>query len=515
MTTPEQQALIAQTWQQVCFHLDGLAIGTSVECVDHAGGFARLLMSDTPVALDELAELTALRPGYLNLVFRLLELQGYVSRTGGVADGEPLVAITDAGRVWSENLQAYAGFRGRVEAALAIHNGSDVLLPVVPVGVPDRIRDHLQGPVAAATMTALARSQILAADVKDVALDALPHATVPDVLSGLGWGDVRDNRFAPTEAGRLALSFTAQYYYPVSYLPMLAAVPDMLSGKPAETLAREDDGTEGHVDRELDIAFSGIVFARTCREPLFDLVLPLFDREPLETQPRAIVDCGGGDGTLLCELYAAIAAQTQRGAHLATHPLTMIGVEYNPVAEQVLGARLKAEGVPGFVFAGDVGAPGAISARLVSEGFPPDDVLHVSKSVFHNRSFARRSGTDPASWTGTSSGAFVAPDGGCLTATEIEADLEGLLRDWRAVLGRHGMVIIEAHVIAAALAAERLGRSVMTSLEASHGYSHQYLVEIDAHRAAARRAGLRAVKIHDFGAPLMGAPIMSIDHYAI
>lgn len=518
MTTPEQQTLIAKTWQQVCFHLDGLAIGTSVECVDHAGGFGPLLSAKSPIILGELADLTGLRPGYLNLIFRLLELQGYVARSGGVADGAPSIAMTDAGRAWSENHEVYAGFRARVEAALQIHRRAEIALPDVSVaateGIPDRIRDHLQGPVAAATMTALARAQIFTDGREDVACEALPHETAPEVLRGLGWGVVRDGRLSLTEAGRLALSFAAQYFYPVSYLPMLAAVPDMLSGSPSNTLMREDDGTESHVDRELDIAFSGIVFARTCREPLFELVLPMFDREPLETQPQAIVDCGGGDGTLLCELYAAIAARTRRGAHLSTHPLTMVGVEYNPVAEQVLAERLATAGVPGFVFAGDVGAPAAISEHLSAAGFPPDNVLHVSKSVFHNRSFARRRGNDMQSWSGTSSGGFVAPDGGCLTATEIEADLEGLFRDWRKVIGRHGMVVIEAHIIAAALAVERLGRSVMTSLEASHGFSHQYLLEIEAHRAAARRAGLRALKAHDFGTPFMGAPIMSIDHYA-
>lgn len=511
MATPEQQALIANTWRQVCFHLDGLAIGTSVELLHDVGCFNQLAAVDRPVAVHDLAQSNDLRPGYLNLVFRLLELQGYITRSDDVAGGDPQVAFTETGLVWREHLHAYSGYRTRVAAALMIHNGLDVTLPDAPVDVPDRIADHLRGPVAAATMTALARSEVFLEGIQGVDCGFLPHHVIPEVLAGLGWGRVEDKRLALTEAGQLALSFAAQYYYPVSYLPTLVAVPDMLRGMPADVTPREESGTENLVDRELDIAFSGIVFGRTCRDPLFDLVLPLFDQVPFDQQPRAIVDCGGGDGTVLCELYEAIAGRTARGASLATHPLTMIGVEYNPVAETILGERLNAAGVPGFVFSGDIGDPAAISARLAAEGFAPNDVLHVSKSVFHNRGFAGRKGTGLVG----SSGAFVTLDGAGLNAAQIEADLEGLFAAWRDVMGRHGMVVIEAHIIDAALATERLGRSVLTSLEASHGYSHQYLLEIDAHRAAAQRAGLRTIGTRDFGAPFMGAPIMSIDHYAV
>ena len=188
----------------------------------------------------------------------------------------------------------------------------------------------------------------------------------------------------------------------------------------------------------------------------------------------------------------------------------MVGVEYNPVAERVLAGRLDAAGVPNLVFSGDVGDPAAIAARLGEHGFAPDDVLHVSKSVFHNRTHRGTAGAV----AGTSRGAFVRPGGGLLAAGEVEADLQVLFADWAAHLGRHGMIVIEAHIVAPELTTARLGRSVVTSLEASHGYSHQYLLEIDAHRAAAARAGLRTVAAREFGAPFAGAPIMSIDHYA-
>jgi hypothetical protein len=511
MATPDQQALVNATWQQVCFHLDGLAIGTSVETINNLGGFSRLADAAAPIAVSDMSDALEIPHGYLNLVFRLLELQGYVDRTGDVAGGRACVALTASGHEWLAHVGSYSGFRGRVIAAQALLSEKDTGLAEVSSKLPDRMRCHLNGPVAAATMTALSRSELFANAADLVVVDALPHPLMANVLVGLGWASLQGAAVELTEAGRLALSFAAQYYYPVSYLPTLAAVPAILRGAETVLADREEDGSEGHVDRELDIAFSGIVFARTCRDPLFDLVLPLFDVTEPDNQPRAIVDCGGGDGTLLCELYLAIVERTSRGAMLEYHPLTMIGVEYNPVAERRLRARMQGTGVPGLVFSGDVGDPAAITARLAAEGFSRDDVLHVSKSVFHNRAYA---GT-PAEDTGTSLGAFSVPGGGLLTAGEVEADLEALFALWRNEMGRHGMVVIEAHIIEAALATERLGRNVMTSLESFHGYSHQYLVEIGLHRAAARSAGLRVVGSHDMGAPFLGAPIMSIDHYAV
>lgn len=511
MTGPADHRRIAETWKRVCFHLDGLAIGASVEALDRCGLLAGLAGQNAPVPVSRLAGDYGLRGGYLNLVFRLLELQGYAVRGGDISAGCADVRLTEAGQGWLANIGAYRGYRERVLAAQAIVAGqAGPPVPDVPRdGLSDRVRAHLAGPVTAAAMTWLVRSGTLGAGCDTARIDALPRTDLVGILAAQDWAREEDGALVLTEEGRIAVSCTPQYFYPVSYLPMLAACGSLLRGEADALADRDDAGAEAHVDRELDIAFSGIVFARTCRDPFFELALPLFDDLPLDSQPRAVVDCGGGDGTVLAELYHAICARTQRGRELESHPLVMVGVEYNPVAERVLAARLERDGIPALVFSGDIGNPAAIAARLAEAGFAPDDILHVSKSVFHNRTFAGTPMRDGAQ----SSGAFSAPDGSLLTAGQVEADLEALFRGWRKHLGRHGMIVIEAHIVPAELTADRLGRGVVTSLEASHGYSHQYLVEIEAHRTAARRAGLRVRGTHDFGAPYAGAPIMSIDHF--
>ena len=516
MTNDDTQRLSAETWQRVCFHIDGMAIGTSVSTLERAGVFGHLQAATTALEISEIAEKFALKAGYLNLVFRLLELQGYIDRSGDVADGKAYISLTSGGRAWIADLTPYRDAPARIEQARALlagHERRTASLDAAPAEMPHRVRCNVEGAEVAAVMTAFTRDatfdRLVEAAAAGLELGDLPYAAAADVLAQQGWVSIDDNRVRLTEAGHIASQMAPQYFYPASYLATLASVPDLLQGQGDAAMSRAADGTEGHVDRELDIEFSGLVFARTCRVPLFDLVLPLFDDTPLDEQPRAIVDCGAGDGTLLCEVYDAIVTQTARGQALDSHPLVMVGVEYNPVAERVLAERLNALRMPNLVFAGDIGDPEAIAQHLADGGFGADDLLHVSKSVFHNRTYAgTAAGSDAAS-----TGAFVAPGGNLLTAAQVEADLESLFRRWRDGLGRHGMVVVEAHIADAALVAKRLGRSVTTWLEASHGYSNQYLVEAAVHRRVAARAGLQTRGAREFGIEIAGAPMMTIDHY--
>ena len=75
-------------------------------------------------------------------------------------------------------------------------------------------------------------------------------------------------------------------------------VPELNFGHPGPGPAAAADGTETHLDRELDIGFSGDVFSSVCRTPFLDIALPLFDRQPVAGQPGVVVDTGCGDRTM-------------------------------------------------------------------------------------------------------------------------------------------------------------------------------------------------------------------------
>jgi hypothetical protein len=264
----------------------------------------------------------------------------------------------------------------------------------------------------------------------------------------------------------------------------------------------------------VDIRYSGMVFNRTCRDAFFDIVLPIFDRTPLSAQPRYVVDMGCGDGSLLRELFYAIRERTARGQVLDGDPLIVVGVEYSPIARDTAARCLQAAGVPHIVVTGDISEPDEVARTLRQKGVDMIDALQVSKSVIHDRFF--RCGTSGVMGDAPppqSTAVFVAEDGALIGAREMAADLVTHFNRWRPWITRHGMAVIEAHTVDPCLSAAKVGQSLMTGLDASHGYSHQYLVEREFFSWAAEQAGFHAVASRDLATEMVGKPIISIDHF--
>ena len=308
-------------------------------------------------------------------------------------------------------------------------------------------------------------------------------------------------------------AYARQYWHPVSYLPALRNVDHLLFGDPAAADAVPDE--DAHLDRELDIVFSGDVFTATCREPFLDVCLPLFDEPDLDRQPALVVDSGCGDGTLLYTLHTAIRDRTARGRRLADRPLLMVGVEPSPVARHITAERLARAGIPHLVIDGDITDPDRMARQLAGYGLDAADALHVSKSVIHDRNF--RAGR-PRSLPDTARPPrmlrfFVDSDGQAITPDAMARDLAAHFHSWRALARRHGLVVIEAHAPDAMRAAMLNGTTLATDLDATHGYSRQYPVEPQVFAWAAEVAGFRSVRHHDLGTANSGHTMLTIDHF--
>jgi len=73
-------------------------------------------------------------------------------------------------------------------------------------------------------------------------------------------------------------------------------------------------------------------------------------------------------------------------------------------------------------------------------------------------------------------------------------------------------VVIEAHTMDPGLVGQSFLRSMITSLNASHGFSHQYLVEVETFRNAAGLAGYQLLASRDI-ASAFPRPVLSINHF--
>ena len=72
----------------------------------------------------------------------------------------------------------------------------------------------------------------------------------------------------------------------------------------------------------------------------------------------------------------------------------------------------------------------------------------------------------------------------------VEASLFEHLQKWKPYVEKFGLLIIELHTIDPKLTANNLGKTAATAYDATHGYSDQYILEVDVFKAVAKEAGL-------------------------
>jgi hypothetical protein len=538
-----------RVWDALCRHIDGMAIGTTMAALHERGALALLAAQDRTEFAALRARLAA-SPGFLHVALRLLADQGWVARQGEPGTDQLTIVPTARGRVvMTELAAAYpAAVRSLAQAGRigeALEDGSlapfaalarrEWGLPVAGIapGIRRQVLGHLDGHLVAPVMYAVSSGKADITTSRGAAeILALPGWARPGTASGAAPGLTSD--------GELALSLASQYRYPMTYLPLLRQVPELLFGEPRKPADGDTDGDTGdddnggtgeetHLDRELDLRFSGDVFAAACREPFLRLALPLFDRTPLGRQPALVVDTGCGDGTLLEVLYRAVREQTERGRHLAERPLLMAGVDPSPVARRMAAARLSQAGVPHVILDGDIADPAGLERALAARGLDARDALHVCKSAIHDRAYegpGPATGSGPAEGPGSAegprpdtaapppgAGAYALPDGSAIPASSVALDLARLFRRWQPLASRHGWLVIEAHAVPAAVLAGLIGRTHATVLDATHGYACQYPVEPAVFAWAAQTGGFVSRGHAAPGAATLGHTILTIDHF--
>ncbi|KAG0298085.1 hypothetical protein BGZ96_002980 [Linnemannia gamsii] len=143
---------------------------------------------------------------------------------------------------------------------------------------------------------------------------------------------------------------------------------------------------------------------------LDQIILEIFDRQPLDAQPHYVADIDCGDGSLLRRVYEVVSTRTARGRSFNTYPLTLIGAVHN---EQVLTATEKIlQGLPHILVRGDVSHPKEWMDSLTAAGIPGlDNILHVHS--------------------------FLCEERPCLSLAH--------LRHWKVHLSRFGLVLLEMH----------------------------------------------------------------------
>nr|UYH37510.1 polyketide synthase dehydratase domain-containing protein [Myxococcaceae bacterium MCy9487] len=304
------------------------------------------------------------------------------------------------------------------------------------------------------------------------------------------WAQSGPDGLQLTDAGRFLLQRGLIAGTTASYAPMLARMPELLFGDAQAALERDATGAESHVDRTTNVVASGFQHERFFQE-VDDVVLAMFDRLPLEAQPRYVIDMGCGDGTFLLRIHALIRSRTARGRSLEQHPVLFIGADVNEAARAATAKTL--EGVPHLVVHGDIGDPARLMEELRARGLPElERTLHVRSFLDHDRPYippAQAQAMEARAQLPLQ-GVYVDPKGALIPPGVMFQSLVEHFRRWAEVVTEHGLLLLEVHSLAPAIVHRFLDQCENLHFDAYHAFSKQYLVEAHVFLLAAAEAGL-------------------------
>lgn len=220
-------------------------------------------------------------------------------------------------------------------------------------------------------------------------LDVSALKTMGDIFQALGIGKVDSS--GQTEVwpqGYLGLQRVYSYYVPTSYAPLLGHFHHVLFDDASWGFNGdvEDEDDEIHVHRTLNVVGSGAQHG-TLFKDLLQHVHQVFADDKFDEQPQFVIDTGCGDGHLLQCIYEHVKNHTPRGKVLDSHPLTMVGVDFNEKARIATACNLDAHAVPHRVVSGDIGKPSALMAQLKRKKVNTKKALHVRSFLDHDRPY--------------------------------------------------------------------------------------------------------------------------------
>lgn len=507
-------AIFHGAWRRICHHIDGIALSTTVDALVSAQVLSKIPAAPRKASIQSLAEACDIPAGCLQIGLRLLALQGWLEWHPS-AEHPPWVSWSKTGIQWLAHAPRYAraterlSSAGRLLRALRGKDSPDLPMwsPMGPRpterhrGVEALVQAHHDGPLVAAALWGLGSISGPSPWNGPLRPETQAQALACHIMEHAGWLTPHTRGYLLNQGGRAAMALREQYAMALAYLPLLERVGNLF------TRTRVHGGEpDASLNRALDIEASGTVFARHCREPLAE-VLRTVSQHPPHAYPKMVMDTGCGDGRMLEAAYITL----QRGAVEREQPLLAIGVDPSPVSRRATERRLARAGIPHIVLAGDIGDPDAIAARLKAQDLDMTQALHLCKSAIHERGY-RGCNVPRESIRTRTEAVFMDAEGNPIPALALLEDLTGWFQRWKPWIRDHGLIAIEAHCLPTATTSRLVGSSTLTLLEATHGYSRQYLVEAPCHRAAAEAAGLRSQARKDL-IVLGGYPLLSLDYW--
>ena len=496
-------------------HLDGI-VTAPVAFSLHQKGVLAYLLERQKTSLKELAEKFHANQGYLNVGLRVLASQGFINQTVDIENDDVFYSINNKSEIAFGHFNLYEDafhlmqfpekfqprnfglqpfeildlcFK-RYKNNYDIMFSEDEAINAIQKQILTHIEGILVGPIIVMLgMSGMFHKYFMETSFRPEEFHKNPQSfkEILNFLCYLSWFKEKNGNYQFTDFGLFYAKRASAYGVTVSYIPMFRKMEELLFGDASAIRNVAEHEEELHVDREMNVWGSGGAHAEYFKV-IDEVIIDLFNK-PIHEQPKGILDMGCGNGAFLEHIFNVIERQTSRGKMLDDHPLFLIGVDYNDAALKVTRANLIKADIWAKVIWGDIGKPDVLAATLDEDyGIDLKELLNVRTFLDHNRIWEQPK-HKTANRISTSTGAF-SHRGKRLTNNEVEDNLLEHLKKWSVYVEKFGLLIIELHTVAPELTANNLGRTAATAYDATHGFSDQYIVEIEVLHKVAAEAGL-------------------------
>lgn len=496
-------------------HLDGIVTCPAAYELQEKG-ITTFLLEQQSVDVTELSKKFKANEGYLNVALRTLASQDWLTYNVNNQSNTVTVAINEHSEIAFQHFHLYkeatallkfsekfSSRKFEVAPFLKLealfnnfkdHFGIEVSKESKTAAIQQQILTHIEGIIIGPTLVLLGMKGMFHKYFMQTKFKAEEFHKDPenfgrllDIFTHLGWFYKKSGSYEFTDKGLFFARRASAYGVTVSYIPTLRKLDKFIFGDPTIFRSSGPGNEEIHVDREMNVWGSGGAHAAYFKV-LDEIIIDLFNK-PIHEQPKGILDVGCGNGAFLKHLFNVIENQTERGKVLEDHPLFLIGVDYNEAALKITRKNLVLADIWAKVIWGDIGNPAAMSKDLQEKyGIQLSDLLNVRTFLDHNRIWEEPKLNGKITIT-TSTGAY-AHRGVRINNNLVIESLKQHFKKWKPYVNKFGLLLIELHTSKPTLVAQSLGKTAATAYDATHGYSDQYIIEIDEFMKSMEDIGL-------------------------
>jgi DNA-binding MarR family transcriptional regulator/SAM-dependent methyltransferase len=505
----------AEYREELFRHLDGMAVAPTAYCL-YKNGVLDFLGNKKEVSLIQIIEDFDCNEGYMNVALRVLSSQGWLNHVVDNVNDKVRINLTERGKKAIELIPLYEEIDHLMKISGNYHPrrfdkrpfqvmekiydhygeryGLESPTDDLEKEVQGQVLKHIEGVLVGPTVVLLGMGGMFHKYFMEASFrpdeyheDPESFGRMLDFFSSLNWFKKKGKTYQFTDKGLFFAKRSSAYGVTVSYIPTFRKLDDLIFGDPYILRNVKPGEKELHVDREMNVWGSGGAHSAYFKK-VDEIIIDIFNK-PIDDQPKGILDMGCGNGAFLIHLFEIIEQRTKRGEMLEEHPLFLVGVDYNETALRVTRKNLIQADIWAKVIWGDISNPALLEKDLQQDyDINLKDLLNVRTFLDHNRIWSDPEVVELEKHS-ESTGAF-SHRGKRLNNDLVEKNLKLHLLKWKPYVHNHGLIVIELHTIPSELTSQNIGRTAATAYDATHGFSDQYIVEIDVFNKIANEVGL-------------------------